>query len=67
MYDAIVEKLDSSGAKLASFVNAAWPHYMPDKDEFKKYPDMIKVASKERVQILKDISSLKDEMKKDGQ
>ena len=63
-YDAIVKKLDESGAALSKFVNAAWPHYKPNKTEFAKYPAMIKEASKERVKILKDLDSLVQDIKK---
>ena len=63
-YDAILGKLAESGGRLTDFVNAAWPHYKPDKVEFSKYPAMIVEASKERVQILKDLGSLKEAIQK---
>ena len=63
-YDAIVQKLDESGEKLSVFVNAAWPHYKPNQTEFAKYPAMIKKASKERLDILKDIDLLLQEIQK---
>jgi hypothetical protein len=59
--------LEESGGRLTDFVNKAWPHYIPDKVEFAKYPDLIKEASKERVVILKDLNDLKEELKKSGQ
>jgi hypothetical protein len=58
-YDAILKKLDESGERLSEFVNKAWPHYEPNKAEFKKYPAMIVEASKERKQILVDIGEVK--------
>lgn len=65
-YDEIVGKLEKSGGRLTDFVNAAWPHYTPDKVEFSKYPAMIKEASKERILILKDLDNLKKELQKSG-
>jgi len=57
-YQALVDKLDKSGEVLSNFVNSAWPHYKPNKTEFAKYPAMIQKASKERLDILRDIDSL---------
>jgi hypothetical protein len=57
-YADLVKRLDDAGGKLAEFVNAAWPHYKPNQTEFSKYPGLIQKASKERLEILKDIDSL---------
>jgi len=57
-YETLVKKLDDSGAKLADFVNGAWPHYVPDQEEFKKYAGLIQIASGERKELLKEVDSL---------
>jgi len=63
-YDALVKKMDESGAKLATFVNDAWPHYEPKPGAFVPYADLIKVASKERKELLKEVDDIKSEIAK---
>jgi hypothetical protein len=40
-YEALTEKLEAGGSKLADFVNGAWPHYKPDQPAFKAYGGMV--------------------------
>jgi len=54
-YQDMLNRISRPGTNLASFVNTAWPHYKPDAAAFKKYPAMVKDASKETKAIVNSL------------
>jgi hypothetical protein len=63
-YQDMLSRISRPGSDLSAFVNTAWPHYKPDAAAFKKYPAMVKDASKETKEIVKSLMAELEAFKK---
>jgi hypothetical protein len=54
-YDALTDKLEAGGSKLADFVNGAWPLYKPDQPAFKQYTGMVVKESAAHKKLLNEL------------
>jgi hypothetical protein len=67
----LIRKIERPGLKLATYINAAWPHYKAEEDTMKRYGKMAMEAAKEGREVLTslkaDIEAFRKEAAKVGQ
>jgi hypothetical protein len=51
-YKDLIKKIERPGLKLATYINAAWPHYKADAELMKGFGTVGQVAGKEGKQVM---------------
>jgi hypothetical protein len=51
----LIKKIERPALKLATYINAAWPHYKADSDLMKAYGSIGAVAGKEGKEVMDSI------------
>jgi hypothetical protein len=56
-YQDLIRKIERPALKLATYINAAWPHYTADASVMKKYGGLGKTASAEGKEVMASIKA----------
>ena len=54
-YQDLIKKIERPALKLATYINAAWPHYKADEALMKAYGSMGMVAGKESMEVFQAV------------